>query len=233
MEPKFQTSFIPKKPSSGGVPTGMTRPSSSGRGTSFFMIIGVIAFLISLGGVGGAYAWRQYLTNQQSQYKKDLADREQQFNIDLIQQLKLENVKIDLAKQLLANHIAMSQVFAVIQKLTIQSVRFLSFDVTSPKTKGDKVTLSLNGYGKSLAAVAFQSDVLSHLEQYGLRNVVKNPILSNPSLDAQGTVSFGFTGSLDPSYLSYTKSLSPDTSSANSNSSTDNSGTDLASSTNQ
>ncbi len=65
----------------------------------------------------------------------------------------------------------------------------------------------MKGYGSSFSAVAFQSDVLGKLVDYGLRGIVKNPILSDPSLDVNNSVSFGFTATIDPSTLSYEKSL--------------------------
>jgi hypothetical protein len=65
----------------------------------------------------------------------------------------------------------------------------------------------MKGYGRNFSSVAFQSDVLGQLEQYGLRNIVKNPILSDPSLDTGGTVSFGFTATLNPASLSYRQSV--------------------------
>ncbi len=205
METKFQTSFIPKKPM---ISMGAS-PKVSHRGVSLFMTFSVIIFILSLGGVGATYAWKQYLITTQAQYKQQLADREKQFNIDLIEQLKQSNVQIDLAKQVLANHIALSQIFDIITRFTSENVRFLSMDVTAPAGGQGDIKLAMRGYGTSLIAVAFQSDVLGQLEQYGLRKIIKNPILSDPSLDANGTVSFGFSASVDPKNLSYAQSIAP------------------------
>jgi len=205
METKFQTSFIPKKQS---VMVGGATAQPRKRGTSFFMGLGTAVFIISLVGAGGAYTWKQVLLSQQTTYKNDLTARQQQFNIDLIEQLKQTNVQIDLASQILSNHLAASQVFGIISRLTIENVRFLSMDLTAGAA-GDPLKLSMQGYGTNLAAVAFQSDVLSQLEQYGLRKVVKNPILSDPSVDSNKTVSFGFTATIDPSSISYEKAIAP------------------------
>jgi hypothetical protein len=208
METKFQTSFIPKKPAISTIGAISSAPKRH-YGASIFMTIGTVIFILSLAGAGGAYAYKQYLISAQETYKKDLATREQQFNIDLIEQLKGENVKIDLARQLLNNHLAMSQIFDIIGRLTIENVRFMSMDVSTPKAASDGIKVSLQGYGTSFSAVAFQSDVLNQLDQYGLRKVVKNPILSNPALGASGAVSFGFVATIDPGSLSYEKSVSP------------------------
>lgn len=173
------------------------------------MGLAVLLFIASLAVTGGAYAWQQILVNTQDSYKKDLAASEQQFNLDLISQLKEVNIKIDLAKQLLANHLAMSEIFGLIGKLTTQDVRFTTLNVTGPQTAGGDVNIKLAGYGTSFSAVAFQSDVLNELDQYGLRNIVINPILSDPQLAGDGTVSFGFTASINPASISYEQSVAP------------------------
>lgn len=209
METKFQTSFIPKKPVASTI--GVGSPSPHRRTNSVFMTIATLIFILSLVGAGGVYAYKQYLLNAQDTYKQDLATREKQFNVDLIAQLKGENVKIDTAKSLLNSHIALSQIFDIIGRLTIANVRFLSFDATVPAvgSADNSIKITMQGYGTSLSAVAFQSDVLGRLDQYGLRNIVKNPILSNPSLGTNGTVSFGFSATIDPATLSYENMISP------------------------
>jgi len=204
METRFQTSFIPKRPLSvPGSPSA--RPSSHHSLGGIFMTIAVVIFILSLVSVGGAYLWKGYLTSAQASYRSDLANREKQFKPELIQQLEQQSMKINLAKQVLAGHIAASQVFSVIGALTAERVRFLSLDFNSPTTPGTGAKVSLTGYGQSLSTVAFQSDVLNTLSQYGLSNIVKNPMLSNPALNGDGTVAFSLSATIDPSVLSYQK----------------------------
>jgi hypothetical protein len=208
METRFQTSFIPKKPVISTIGAISTIPKHH-HGASLFMTMGTMLLILSLAFAAGVYAWKSYLVSAQATYKKDLATREQQFNIDLIEQLKGENVKIDLAQKLLNNHMAISQIFDIIGRLTTESVRFMSMDVSAPKTASDGIKISLQGYGTSFSAVAFQSDVLNQLDQYGLRKIVRNPILSNPALGSNGAVSFGFVATVDPGSLSYERSVIP------------------------
>jgi len=212
MEPKFQTSFIPKK--SASVIGGLSTQKTVRRGTSAFMVIAVIAFLGSLGAAGGAYFWKNYLIGQQQQFKIDLKNRENEFKPELIQQLKEASVQIDTARQILNSHIALSQIFAIIQQFTVTSVRFLTLTVTGPTSQNNNVDITMTGYGTNLAALAFQSDVLGALDQYGLSNVFKNPIISDPALDVAGKVAFGFKATLNPSKLSYENLVNPQTSGA-------------------
>ena len=208
METKFQTSFIPKKPLvSAGTIGGIATSAPRKKGTSIFMTLAGLLFLISLGVAGGMYYWKSFLLSSQESYKTQLAQREKQFNGDLIEELKRQDVKITLASQLIRNHLAMSNIFTILGSFTIESVRFLSLDLVAPANSTEDIKVTMKGYGSSFSAVAFQSDVLGKLVDYGLRGIVKNPILSDPSLDVNNSVSFGFTATIDPSTLSYEKSL--------------------------
>ena len=209
METKFQTSFIPKKPivSIGGIGSNFA-PRQRARATiSIFFSIGLLLFIVSLGMAGGVYAWKSVTLSTQNNLKQQLEGRQKQFNTSLIEDLKRVNVKIDVAGKLMANHLALSNIFAIISRLTAERVRFSSLDLTAPSTQSNDIIISMAGVGVDLSAVAFQSDVLGQLEQYGLRKIVKNPILSDPTLDTSGMVSFGFSASIDPSTLSYMNSI--------------------------
>ncbi len=225
METKFQTSFIPKKPISsaiGGIPSSSPRSHVS---NSIFMTIATLLFILSLAGAGGVYAYKQYLIKAQVEYKQELVTRQKQFNTDLIEELKAQSVKIDLARKLLNEHTALSQIFDIIGRLTIENVRFLSFDASVPaQGSGDSgIKINLQGYGSSLSAVAFQSDVLGQLEQYGLRKIIKNPIVANPSVGTDNKVSFGLSATVDADSLSYEKMISPSVAPASTSPATNNS----------
>jgi hypothetical protein len=176
-------------------------------GTSLFMAIAIFLFVASLGVLVGAYFWKYFLTTTNKEYKEVLASREKQFNIDLIEKLKAINVQIDSAKRLVNNHVALSTAFNILEKITIEDVRFLSLDFKKA-ADSNAVTVNVKGYGKNLPAVAFQSDVVADLSQYNLEKVVRNPIVSNPVLEANGTVSFSFTAEIDGESVSYKKSVS-------------------------
>ena len=222
MEPKFQTSFIPKKQMQSPVVGMQSIQRAQRAGVSIFMAIAVVVFIAALGSVGGAYAWKQYLLNKQTEYKQDLADRQTQFDLTTIQHLKKVNMQIDTARQLLNNHLDLTQIFGIIGQMTIEKVRFTSMDLTVPPNLNDGIKLSLSGYGLSASSndttgmqtIAFQSDVLGSLSKYNLTNtkfnlsqIVKNPILSNPSPGENGKVSFGFSATVSAKTLSYEASV--------------------------
>jgi hypothetical protein len=209
MEPKFQTSFIPKKPMIAS--TGNPARHS----VSIFLTISIIVFVISLGGAGFAFAWEKVLGSEQNQYKKDLAADQNQFNTDLINTLTKANTKIDIAEGLIQKHLAVSEIFNIISNLTIASVEWKSFTFSAPAASpssgggaSSAATVSMQGQTDSYYSVAYQSDVFGQSSEFGTNNVIKNPVLSNLSVGSDGKVAFSFTASVDPSELSYINELS-------------------------
>jgi hypothetical protein len=209
METKFQTSFIPKKPVTfvGGAGTNFV-PKQRPRPTiNIFFNIGLLLFIVSICTAGGVYIWKNMMNSSQENLKQQLVNRQKQFNPDLIEELKRINVKIDLANKIMSNHLALSNVFGIISQMTSERVRFNNLDLSAPGSQGNDIKISMGGVGADLSAVAFQSDVLGQLDQYGLRKIVKDPILSDPTLETTGLVSFSLSASIDPTTLSYASSL--------------------------
>lgn len=203
METKFQTSFIPKKP----LVTDTTVHSSHGSGTSVLMVIAVLLFIASIAGAAFTFVWKNILIKSQENYKVQLADSEKRFNTTLIEDLKRANTKIDIGKQLIGNHLAVSEIFSIISKLTIAGVKFSSFDFSAPSKDSDGIKVSMKGVGSSFSAIAFQSDVFGQSQKYGSNKVLKNPVLGDLSLDQNGNVAFTFTTTINPADLSYSKVL--------------------------
>ena len=199
METKFQTSFIPKKPLN---QTGSDAPVKQ-QNTSILLLIGIFAFVISILAAGGSYGWQVYLSSQQSQYQQSLVSLENNFKIDQIILLKQTAAKIDLANQILSNHIALSQIFAAISQLTASNVRFTDLDVEAPMDKTKGMSITMNGYAPSYDALAFQSDELGHLEDLGLRDIVINPVISNPLQNQNSTISFQLSADVATTSMLY------------------------------
>jgi hypothetical protein len=209
MEPKFQTSFIPKKPLTGG--SGGQKPPHS---ISIILTIGIIVFLVSIVGAGFTLVYEKILDSQQSQYQVDLTKEQDQFNTTLISTLNRANTKIGIAESLIQNHLAVSEIFSIISQLTVASVEWKSFTFNAPDpglvaaavASGGTppgATISMQGETDSYYSVAYQSDVFGKSTNFGLGKAIRNPVLSNLSVAPDGKVGFTFTASIDPSELSY------------------------------
>ena len=202
MDTKFQTSFIPKKP----ILMDQKTTNHSG-GASVFMFISVFIIILSLAGAGFTFFWKDVLTKQQASYQVELEKAEKRFDIGLIEKLKKANTKIDLANQLLKKHVAVSEVFDIVNSLTTEGIRFDNFEFTSPVATGDSARITVRGVGNSFSSIAWQSDVLGQSIKYGKNKIVKNPVLGDLILDEKGNVGFTMTASFDPNDIYYEKVL--------------------------
>lgn len=202
MDTKFQTSFIPKKPL-----LADQKVSHQNAGTSIFMFVAVIIFIISVAGAVFSLIWKSVLLKSQDNYKAQLVEAEKRFNTTLIEELKKANTKIDFSKQLLKNHLSVSEIFPIIGRLTIEGVKFNSFDFSAPSKDSDGIKISMHGVANSFSAIAFQSDVFGQSQKFGTNKILKNPVLSDLSLDANGNVGFTFTTVINPVDVSYEKIL--------------------------
>ncbi len=201
METKFQTSFIPKKP----LTQASTSSSSerSGGTTSILLLIGVFIFAVSALAAGGVYGYQVFLTSKQNDYAQSLKSLQSNINVQQIATMKIMANKIDLAQKVLDSHVAVSQVFDIISKLTASNIRFTALDLQVQTDKTKTVKISLDGYAPSYDALAFQGDQLGHLENLDLRNVISNPVIQNPIQNQNSTVSFTMTANISPDSLLY------------------------------
>lgn len=191
MDPKFQTSFIPKKP--------LADTPSSISGAGFFLIISIIIFVIAIAASAGVYFYGTYLQKQNEESKQKLLDKEAHFDTSSIERLVALNSRIKAAEDLLDKHIVLTSLFEFFQESVLKTVRFESLAYTySPQ----KISISMKGQANSYNSIAFQSDVLNG------KKFIKNALFSNLNLDASGNVGFNFVAEVDPTLLSYKYLLS-------------------------
>lgn len=204
METKFQTSFIPKKP----LVTDPTKPVVVHHGgMSIMMIISLMLFVVSIGGAVFSVVWIGVLKQAQDSYKQQLADSEKRFNISLIEDLKKFSTKIDISKQLFQKHLSVSEIFPIINELTIESVKFDTFEFTEPDSSSDSIKITMKGIAKNYNSIAFQSDVFGSSDKFGKNKVIKNPVVADLSEDEGGQINFVFTGQLSSKEILYQKTV--------------------------
>lgn len=201
MDTKFQTSFIPKKP------LVTHEKTHSGVGSSVFMTLATLIFIASIAGAGFTFVWKGVLNKAQEDYKIKLDESKKRFKPSLIEDLKKINTKIDLSKGLLTNHLEVAAIFDIISKLTIQGVRFSSYEFLAPIKEGEGIKLTMKGKANSFSSVAYQAEVFGKSDKFGSNKVLKNPVLSDLSVDDKGSVSFVFTTIINPSDILYEKIL--------------------------
>ena len=190
MEPQFQTSFIPKKPILSG-----TRDSlSSDHSTNLFSVFSTIVFIIALILCGALFAYKQLLTQQIQQSNASVLSAKDAFQPDTIRELTDVSSRISATQKLLNSHIAVYQVFDILQLFTLKKVRFSNFDF---QNKQGVLAISMNVESQSYNALATQLDTFSKTES------VKTPTFTDFDISDNGNVITRFQATINPVALSY------------------------------
>jgi hypothetical protein len=156
MEAQFQTSFIPQK---GMVPKGGKRSTLPKRSISFFALLSILIFVLSVVASAGIFFWGRYSSGQLYEAEKKLSQEVQKLNTNSnLQVITRLDDRIKATKIITANHVAPSTFFDNLGNVTVQSVRFV--DLSFVEGESDRTTFTLSGEALSFGGVALQADML-------------------------------------------------------------------------
>jgi hypothetical protein len=190
MEPKFNTSFIPKKP----IVADSGIISRAPEAKNIFTTIATAVFILTLFATGAVFLYKNILIRQVSDADKALNDARSAFETDKIQSLLDLNARILAAKNLLEKHVVSSEVLGLLQSLTVKRMRFSSLGY---KNSDGSPVLTLKGEVQTYNALAEQSRIFSQSE------FIKDQKFSDFSLGENGNIGVSFFGILDPKLTSY------------------------------
>jgi len=186
-----QQSFVPKKP--------INEQRKIGKGSmGLFFGLSLLVFILATGSTASVYAYELYMSKKVENMRVSLERAKDAFEPSLIIELKKLDARIRSAGEILDNHIALSELFEMLEMETLETVRFKSFRYSA---RDDDISINLTGKAKSYSSVVLQSDV------FGENKFIKNPIFSGLNLDAEGNVDFRVSAEIDPKLLSYKESL--------------------------
>jgi len=195
MEPG-KLSFIPK---SSATKTSSYRTIYKEAGLGLFMKATVFLFILSMAGFGGAYLYKKSLTQEIADLSSSLERAKAAFDPVLI--TEMENLMFSLAnaKNLLDQHAYPSNIFAVIQGVTHQRVRFTNF-AYSPRYVGkdgaaNGLNVNLTGEADSYRVLAEQARIFEG------NSDIKNYTFGNFVLNEKGILTFDLDLTLDLSVL--------------------------------
>ncbi len=197
MEPKFTTSFIPKKQVSESVKgTFGSGPSLSFSSLlSYVIIIAVVLFS------AGLFLFRLTVESTIETQYATLEKVGQSFDSNFIGQATRLNKRINSAGKIIDNHLAPSAIFDLLEEFTLQSVSFKSFEF-SDNVDG-KILVKGTGEGDRFASVVLQSD------EFGKSGFMRDVLFADLQPNTAGNVNFSFEATLDPDLVSYSKSVVP------------------------
>lgn len=188
MEPKFQSSFIPKQSLSES-----SLPKRGGR-MDLLTMLAVIILLLSVALAGGAFVYGKFTTLNIEKKAKALEDAKSSFNPELISELSRLSRKMSVAGELMNSHISVSDIFAALEESTLKSIKFDDFNYNYTP---ERITISLRGKASGFSSIALQSDL------FGKSKVIEKPVFSNLNLDEKGSVGFLFSAEVNPNTILY------------------------------
>ncbi len=204
MEPKFNTSFIPKQSLQSAAPGPavheyVARRSTRGPGFYGTFLLFFIACLVS----AGLFLYTQYITGAISDKIAQLKANRDAFQPALIEELVRLDDRMTSAKRLLETHVAPSEVLRFLEQNTTRSVRYLSLRYRNAPTDvpEKQVLLSLQGTAPDFKSVAQQSDVFSSHE------LVREPLFSNLNVSETDQAVFSASMSLEPRILRFDRTI--------------------------
>ncbi|MBX4189360.1 hypothetical protein KW785_02065 [Candidatus Parcubacteria bacterium] len=205
MDPKLQSSFIPKGPEAHSIGTGLyTRRESAGQ--TVMGVLSVLIFVISIVAALGVFGYTRYLTSRIGSMGADLEEARATINPELIKKITSLDNRLISTKDLLNKHTVLSPFFSFLESATLQSVSYTEFSYN--RSKEGKINLILKGLARGYQAVALQSNVFTGVSTStpAARNLYfKSPVFSDLHLSEKGEVVFTFSSTVDPALVSYQK----------------------------
>ncbi|MEK7177032.1 MAG: hypothetical protein AAB719_01950 [Patescibacteria group bacterium] len=198
MEPKFQSSFIPKGPIGPSANTQVAR--EGGKSRSILSYVSMIVFVLSVLLAGGVFGYKYYLKYSIENMGTALEEARANLEPETISELTRLNSRLVSTRDLVLTHRAITPLFEFIEMSTPKTVRFNTFSFTATDAG---VELSMGGEARGYSALALAADIFNKSEAF------KNPVFSNLSLNLKGDVVFSFKATVDPSLVLYSRQTEP------------------------
>lgn len=197
MEPKFTTSFIPKKQ----VAVSAKGSGSLGPAISFSTLLSSVIIIAVVLFAAGLFLYRLTLEKTISDQYATLEKVKESFDTNFIAQATRLNKRIVSGGKILDNHLAPSAIFDLLEEFTLQTVSFKTFEF-SDDVDG-KIIVKGTGEGDSFASVVLQSD------EFGKSGYMRDVLFSDLQPNSVGNVNFSFEATIDPQLVLYSRGLVP------------------------
>lgn len=198
MEPKFQSSFIPKGPLA---TTGTATKTSRQSDTSFLGTLAVFVFALAILATLSAVGYEYYLKKDIGSLAKKLLDAKSTLQPEVIKKISDLDERLKATESLLNNHIVLSPLFEYLETETVKTIQLTQFKYTSEE---GVLKLAMRGKSRGYSTLAFQA------QRFNASDFMKDVVFGDLSLDNTGNVDFTFKATLDPSIIAFNKGDEPE-----------------------
>lgn len=186
LSPGIPTSFVPRQPAPD------SRRTLRG-GHNLFLVVSLFILGLAVLAAAGTFAYGRYLSHELQVKAEELATAQRGVNEDQVEEFVRLRDRLTYGRDLLDNHIALSQVFDVLEAQTLVSVRFSSLDLTV--ADDHTAQIEIEGTARNFNALAAQSNAFA--SEKGIRRAIFSGIVVN----ANNTVNFRLTADIDSRLL--------------------------------
>lgn len=187
MPQKVPTSFVPKQP----VRT-VRRPKARGP-LSIFAVAALVLIGAAIVLAGLVFGYEFYLKQTKQQKETELNALQASVEPQAVEELARLSQRLVISRELLDNHVAVSAIFSMLERDTVQGVSFSDFELTTVPS-GD-VEILMDGVASSFNALAYQSVVFRD------NPFLRNQIFEDTTVTEEGDVTFSFSGIVSSSLV--------------------------------
>ena len=167
MESGIQSSFIPHD---AGEPEKAPRISRGGGLSDLVMLLAIVMFVASLALAGAVFLYEQYLSSSAASKYEQLKRARDAFEPATVQEITRLDDRMQVAEQILGQHMAPTAFFHALGQATLQTIAFQGLDLSAIDPQ--RITIKLPGIAESVNSIALQADIFSN------NRVITNPIFS-------------------------------------------------------
>ena len=158
-------------------------------GSNVLLIISLVILAVSVVTAGAVFGYQKYLESVVEVKNAALTEARSQIDREQVEELIRLKQRFDSGKELLRDHVSSSQLFALLESVTLENVSFGDMTLTVADDRSAIITLT--GTARNFNTLAAQSNEIAAQRDF------KRAIFSEISLNTNGTVGFSLNASLD------------------------------------